>query len=396
MSNVPLTSSRRLMSLMTTLFFIWGFMTILNDLLVPHLKALFELNYAEAMLIQFCFFFTYFVMSPVMAHLLTRVGYRLGMVIGLLIIAVGALLFLPASSLKVYPLFLFALFVLASGIVLLQVSANPSVTSLGDTRTAASRLTLAQALNSLGTTVAPLIVGGLIIAGSIAFPYMVIAGVMVLMALIFYFTRFNAIERPVNHVEVANHVGVNLWKKPEITLGVFAIFMYVGAEVSAGSLLVNYLHLEDVGNLPLLVAGKYLAIYWGGAMVGRFIGAVAMMKVDPRKAITFNALVATALILLTTFTHGSFAMWSLLLLGLCNSIMFPTIFSLTVESVAEDHAKKIVSGYLCSAIVGGAIIPMLQGFLADQIGLHYSFGMLAICYLFIALYSSKFAKIRGA
>ncbi len=391
MNTTRFTSHRLLMSLMTSLFFIWGFITLLNDLLIPNLKALFNLNYTEAMLIQFCFFFTYFIMSPIMAWILARTGYRLGIVLGLLIIAAGCLLFLPASSLRLYPLFLFALFVLASGIVLLQVSANPAVSLLGSDATGASRLTFAQAINALGYTIAPMIVGGLIVSNSIRGPYTIMAIILALVAVCFLFTSFQSIEKPRVETFAKAHT-LKLWKQPTILLGILAIFLYVGAEVSAGSLIVNYLHLPSIGNLTLTAAAGYLSFYWGGSMVGRFLGTAIMLKISPRKAVAFNAFVAIILVLITILGHGYLAMWCLLALGLCNSVMFPTIFALVVAALPDNRSQKIVSGYLCSAIVGGAILPMIQGWLADQIGLQASFALLLVPYLFIGWYSVRALK----
>lgn len=395
MTQHRFTRDPKLLALMVSLFFIWGFITLLNDLLIPHLKALFQLSYSQAMLVQFCFFFTYVLMSIPMAHVLDRFNYKRSIILGLCIIAIGALIFLPAAALSLYPVFLLGLFVLATGVVLLQVAANPCVTLLGDRDTAASRLTFAQGINSLAYTIAPLLVGGLIIAGYFRLPYVLIAIVMVCVAVFISFFNFSSLdpEKSVGHLRsVGKETQRKMWQYPALMYGAVAIFLYVGAEVSAGSVLVNYLNLPSIANLSLSQASGYLAYYWGGAMVGRLVGTYFLMKVMTRKAIAFNSTIAMMLILVAVIASGHLAMWCVLVLGLCNSILFPSIFSLAIESVDDDHVKKQGSGLLCSAIVGGAIIPVIQGMLADQFGLQNSFVLLFFCYLYIAIYGFKLAR----
>ena len=389
------TQDPKLLILMLSLFFIWGFITLLNDLLIPHLKALFHLSYAQAMLIQFCFFFTYVVMSIPMASVLNGIGYKKSIMLGLCIIAVGALIFLPAAAFSLYAIFLLGLFVLATGVVLLQVAANPCVTLLGERDTAASRLTFAQGINSLAYTIAPVLVGGLIVGGYFKLPYVLIAIVMVCVAVFISFFDFSRLDpmKSLNSVKPMTHGSQrSIWEYPELLYGALAIFLYVGAEVSAGSVLVNYLNLPTIANLSLSQASECLAYYWGGAMVGRLLGTYFLMKVMARKAIAFNASLAMILILIAVLASGHLAMWCILVLGLCNSILFPSIFSLSIESVDDDSVKKKGSGLLCSAIVGGAIIPVAQGFLADHIGLQHSFILLFFCYLYIAVYGFKLAR----
>lgn len=395
------TNNPTLLTVMLSLFFIWGFITLLNDLLIPHLKALFQLTYAEAMLVQFCFFFTYVVMSVPMAKVLANINYKKSIMLGLFIIAIGALIFLPAAAFSIYAIFLFGLFVLATGVVLLQVAANPCVTLLGDRETGSSRLTFAQGINSLAYTVAPLLLGSLIIAGYFRLPYILIAIVMICVAIFIGFFNFSSLDpkksstqKNMSHTSRAVSEK-KVWEYPALMYGAVAIFLYVGAEVSAGSVLVNYLNLPSIANLSLAQASGYLAYYWGGAMIGRLVGAYVLMKIMARKAIVFNSTVAMILILLSVIASGHLSMWCVLVLGLCNSILFPAIFSLSIEAIDDDSVQKRGSGLLCSAIVGGAIVPVIQGFLADYIGLQNSFLLLFFCYLYIMVYGWKLTKEGG-
>jgi FHS family L-fucose permease-like MFS transporter len=404
--------------MVTTLFFMWGFLTCLNDILVPHLKSIFDLNYAEVMLIQFCFFSAYFVFSIPAGKIIERIGYQKMMVGGLFTMGLGALLFIPAASVPSFPLFLGALVILAAGITALQVSANPYVAVLGPARTASSRLNLTQAFNSLGTTVAPY-VGGLLILGaglaprtadeiqamtpqalhayrlqeaaSVKLPYFVIA--LALIALGVVIARFS-----LPHIPEAEggHAVANdtVWRHPNLILGTAAIFCYVGAEVSVGSFLVNYMNLPEVGNLRAEVAAKYLSFYWGGAMCGRFIGSAVLQKVPTRVALGFNAIVAACLVCLSMLTFGHLAMWTLLVVGFFNSIMFPSIFTLGIEGLGPLTGEA--SGLLIMAIVGGAIVPELQGLLADRVGLHHAFVLPVLCYLYILFFAIKGQPRRQA
>lgn len=407
--NIDDASHRGSLSILTTLFFIWGFITCLNDILIPHLKAVFTLSYTQAMLIQFCFFAAYFVMSVPSGYLVEKLGYKNGIVVGLLIAGLGCLLFYPAAGLRVYGLFLTAFFVLASGITLLQVAANPYVTVLGPAETASSRLTLTQAFNSLGTTLAPYF-GSLLIlstavrtsdeisrlsiaeltlyqtaeAAAVQQPYLFLAALLLLMAAV-----FAGLKLPKITVEssVSAQVTGSAWQYPHLVLGALAIFLYVGGEVAIGSFMVNFLGEAQVAGLPEAEAGKYVSLYWGGAMLGRFVGAAVMQKLRPASVLMFNALAAVGLVLIAIFASGSLAMWSLLAVGLCNSIMFPTIFSLVLGGLGEHTGQG--SGILCAAIVGGAIVPLLQGMLADQIGLQHALLVPVMCYLFIAYFGHR-------
>ncbi|MEQ1620918.1 MAG: L-fucose:H+ symporter permease [Methylococcales bacterium] len=398
------------LSVLTSLFFMWGFITSLNDILVPHLKAVFTLSYTQAMLIQFCFFTAYFVMSVPAGYLVEKINYKGGIIVGLLIAGSGCLLFYPSAGLHSYPLFLTAFFVLASGITLLQVSANPYVTVLGDPATASSRLTMTQAFNSLGTTIAPYL-GALFIlstavksaeeikilnvdqlsayqaaeAAAVQNPYLLLASVLFVMAAIFAVLKLPNIKT--DSVDVAEHAeddAASAWHYPHLVLGAIAIFAYVGGEVSIGSFLVSFLGEPAIAGLPEQEAGKYVSFYWGGAMVGRFAGAVVMQKVHPGKVLAFNALLAAGLVLATMLGSGILAMVTILAIGLCNSIMFPTIFSLALQGLGKHAGQG--SGILCAAIVGGAILPLVQGAVADHLGIQHAFFIPLLCYLYISFY----------
>lgn len=376
-----------------SLFFMWGFITCLNDILIPHLKSLFELNYVKTMLIQFCFFGAYFIMSLPSGWVLSKLGYQKGIVLGLIITGFGALLFIPASMLISYPVFLFALFTLASGITLLQVSANPYVAILGTPETASSRLNFTQALNSLGTTIAPALGSYLILsddttltavenASKVQMPYTVIAIVLFLIATVFWLIKLPKIENKKNAISHGS-----AWQYPHLVLGAVAIFVYVGAEVSIGSFLISFITSEGISTLTASQAGHYVSYYWGGLMVGRFIGAGILQKVKPNRVLAFNTVMIMILVLITVFSTGSIAMWSIILVGLFESIMFPSIFTMAIEGLGEHTGQG--SGILCMAIVGGAIIPLIMGAFADAIGVHKSFTVTLICYLYILFYAVK-------
>ncbi|QCZ92155.1 sugar MFS transporter [Salinimonas iocasae] len=391
-SDRPSTSQFALWAL-TSLFFMWGFITAMNDILIPHLKALFALSYTKAMLVQFCFFGAYFLVSIPAGKLVSKVGYQKGIGVGLITAAIGCVMFIPSAFLTQYWMFLASLFVLASGVTVLQVAANPLVTVMGDPDTASSRLTMTQGFNSLGTTVAP-IIGGMLLfsshdametqvqADSVVLPYLALAAVLAIMAAIM--VKISLPTPQHDDVELATSADSSVLKHRHLALGVVGLFTYVGAEVAIGSFLVNYLGLENVMGMSEAQASSYIAYYWGGAMVGRFIGAVIMQKIDPGKLLAFNSLLSCALIIISVISDGSVAMWTILAVGLCNSIMFPTIFSLALKGLGSQAAQG--SGMLCLAIVGGAIVPLVQGALADAFGLQLSFLLPVLCYLYIAFY----------
>jgi FHS family L-fucose permease-like MFS transporter len=380
---------------MTCLFFFWGFITVLNDILIPFLKESFDLNYTQAMLVQFCFFGAYFIVSPFAGRLIDKVGYQQGIVIGLLTTAAGCCLFYPSASLHLYPLFLFGFFVLASGITILQVAANPYVAALGPEKTAASRLNLAQAANSFGTTVGPIVGAALILgvvaadASAVQGPYLMIAGLLVVAAIV-----FRSIKLPVlSHMESEEKAEGSVWEHRHLVLGALAIFLYVGGEVSIGSFLVNYFSESSIGGLTTAEAGEMVAYYWGAAMIGRLIGAVLMNYVADTKYLAINAVIAIVMIVVSMNTSGSLAMWSILAVGFFNSIMFPTIFTLAVKGLGSMTSKG--SGFVCQAIVGGALIPLVQGVAADTMGIQLSFIVPMLCYIYIGWYALNGAERKA-
>jgi len=387
---------------LTTLFFIWGFITCLNDILIPHLKGVFDLTYTEAMMVQFCFFGAYFLVSLPSGFIVKKLGFQKGIVLGLIVAAIGCALFYPAASMHSYPVFLFALFVLASGITLLQVSANPYVSLLGKPETASSRLTMTQAFNALGTTVAPFFGAYLILdhaagamsanqsADSVQLPYLLLTSMLLVLAAIFSWLKLPKMQLNKEDEIIDERIFGSAWQYRHLVLGAVGIFVYVGAEVSIGSFLVSFFNDQSIAGLEEAQAAKYIAYYWGGAMVGRFIGAAVMQKMPAGKVLCFNACASMLLILVAISTSGPLAMWSILLVGLFNSIMFPTIFTLAINSLGQHTSQG--SGILCLAIVGGAIVPMVQALLADSIGVQNSFVLPVICYLFIAYYGIKGSK----
>lgn len=392
------------LTILATVFFMWGFISVLNDILAPHLKAVFELNYAKTMIIQFVFFGAYFVVSLPAAKLLECVGYKRAIGAGLLTTALGALLFVPAATMASYEVFLAALFVLATGITLLQVAANPYVAILGSPQTASSRLNLVQAFNSLGTTVAPAF-GGLVIlsrttsgsaAGGLVLnqaqrmqdalavraPYLGIAVVLALLAVAIFLWRLPVISTmPPTAAEKQDH----LWRHPRLIFGLGAIFFYVGAEIAVGTFLINYISSPGVGGMSHAAASFYVTLFWGGAMTGRFIGSGLMRKVSPALMLGCVALGAAFLLTTSISASGQLALWAIVLVGLMNSIMFPTIFTLSIEGLGALTAEG--AALLIMAIVGGAIVPVAQGFVADRFGLRVGFILPALCYLYVLLFA---------
>ena len=400
-SNVENKDYTFALTSLTSLFFMWGFITCLNDILIPHLKGIFDLSYSQAMLVQFCFFGAYFIVSIPAGKIVKKLGFQKGIVLGLIVAALGCFAFYPAAAMHSYPVFLMALFILASGITVLQVSANPYVSILGDSKTASSRLNMTQAFNSLGTTVAPFFGAYLILdqvtdsmsvaqqAESVQMPYVLLAGLLLLLAAIFSYIKLPVVEHK-EALEEKIIVNGSAWQYRHLVLGAIGIFVYVGAEVSIGSFLVSFLNDPNIASLEESQAAKYIAYYWGGAMVGRFIGAAVMQKLAAGKVLAFSAALAIVLIVITIFASGQLAMWAILLVGLFNSIMFPTIFSLAINGLGQHTSQG--SGILCLAIVGGAILPLIQGVLADSIGLQNSFFLPIICYIFITYYGLSGSK----
>lgn len=482
------------LAVVTTLFFMWGFLTCLNDILIPHLQSIFDLNYFKSMLIQFAFFGSYFIFSIPSAKLIDWIGYQRSMVVGLLTMGLGAFLFVPAAMAPSYPLFLGALIVLAAGITCLQVAANPYVTVLGKPETASSRLNLTQAFNSLGTFLAPFF-GGLLIlsaapkamdeiralapealqvyrlheAATVKSPYVGLGIVLVLLAIAIGSFKLPKIEHAQH--KVGEKVNDSIWRHPNLVYGAIAIFVYVGAEVSIGSFLVKYFHEPGIGALTEKVAASFVAFYWGGAMLGRFIGSnflggakakymwmvsalsvglillsypignlipagyqpgvpnptwLAWLVYEGRPLFVLVAVAAASIAVIATMrggktaantglllgicaistsvlvtismlSTGHMAMWSIILVGFFNSIMFPSIFTLGVAELGPLTGDG--SGIMIMAIVGGAIIPLAQGWIADKIGIHHAFFLPVICYLYIlffALSGSKPNSLRHA
>ena len=401
----------------SVIFFMWGALTSLNDILIPHLKALFTLDYKQAMLVQFVFFGAYFLMALPAGKLVERLGFKRGMVAGLAVAGIGALLFWPAAQWQSYPLFLFAFFVLATGITVLQVAANPYVALLGPARTGSSRLTLAQTLNSFGTAVAPWVGGLLILSGvmlgadqvaalpavqqaayraqqahSVQMPYLVLAAVLFLLAVFVALFHLPPLAEAGAQADGRKHTLGDALRVPHVAYGVAAIFCYVGAEVAIGSFLINYIAQPDIGGITEQQASRYVSFYWTGAMIGRFFGTFLLAWLNPRRLLAVFAAIAGLLVLTSMLSQGHVAMYSIVAVGLFNSIMFPTIFALGIERLGPLTDKA--SSLLIMAIVGGAVIPWLQGVLADHLGVHHAFVLPVLCYAFILFYGLRGSKIR--
>ena len=404
------------LAVLATVFFMWGFATVLNDILVPHLKAVFSLNYGQSLLIQFVFYLGYLLMSLPAAKLLERIGYKPAIILGLAGMAASALLFVPAAMLGSYGVFLLALFLLASAITLLQVAANPYVAVIGPATSASSRLNLVQAFNSAGTTVAPIFGGMLILARStsgtsgagdvaltsaqraadaraVELPYVLIAGVLLALAVLVWRVRMPdlaAENRRAAHAERKQH---SLWRHPNLVFGVPAIFIYLIAEIGIGSTLVNFISLPQIGAMSHADAAGYVSIFWGGAMVGRFVGAFVLRWVSAERVLAAVSIGALVLALTAVTTQGSLAMWSLIAVGLCHSVMFPTIFTLGIKGLGPLTEEG--SGLLIMAIAGGAL-SALQGVIADHVGLQLSYLLPAACYVYVLFYAVWGSRVREA
>ena len=407
-------SYRSAFAMVTTLFFMWGFLTSLNDILIPHFKHIFDQNYAQAMLVQFAFFCAYAAFGVPSGKVVEWIGYQRTMVAGLFTMCLGALIFIPAASVPSFPLFLTALIVLAAGITALQVAANPYVSILGPPQTASSRLNLTQAFNSLGTVIGPLIGGYLILRGysnvenpeslspealhafrlqeasTVKLPYLAIAVALVILGLAIALYKFPRIDTTKDYRPIGEKKD-SMWRHRHVVLGAVAIFVYVGAEVSIGSFLINYFNQPNIGGLTLQAAARLVPVYWFGAMIGRFIGSAVLQKVRTGTLLSFNAIIACALVVISMLSFGHVAVWSILLVGLFNSIMFPSIFTLGIAEMGPLTGEA--SGLLVTAIVGGALIPLAQGLIADHIGIHHAFILPILCYLYIAYYGVRGSRI---
>ena len=409
----PTSSNTAAMAVLTTLFFMWGFLTALNDILVPHLKSIFNLTYAEVMLIQFSFFSGYFIFALPSGKIVERIGYKKTMVVGLVVMAIGAFSFIAAAAIPSFPVFLAALIILAAGITALQVAANPYVTVLGPEKTASSRLNLTQAFNSLGTTIAPYLGSLLILSGtpetrdkirqmtaaalhayrvqqasSVKLPYLALGLALLVLGIVIAKFKLPVITGAEKRDSSPKE---SIWSHRNLVLGAIGIFVYVGAEVSIGSFLVNYLSQPNIGNIAERIAARYVSFYWGGAMIGRFIGSALLQKIRTGKLLGIAAIVACLLVITTMLTFGHVAMWTIISIGLFNSIMFPSIFTLGLEGLGPLTGEG--SGILVMAIVGGAILPELQGIIADRIGIHHAFFLPAFSYLYIAYFA--FRSLQG-
>jgi FHS family L-fucose permease-like MFS transporter len=414
-----LKTDTRAMSVATALFFMVGFLTCLNDIIIPHLKSIFALNYAEVLTVQFAFFTSYFVFSYPSGAIVDKYGYKKTMVVGLLIMAIGAAGFIPAANFALFPVFLCALIVLAAGMTVVQVAVNPYVTVIGPPKTASSRLNLAQAFNSVGTFIAPFFGAVLILrnavpvitakgllsmseierqayraaqASTVRVPYIGIALMLLFLAVALALIKLKPQTgmtdltqdfRPGAFAEALSKPD-SIWHHPWLIAAAVGIFTYVGAEVTIGSLLVNYMGLPQIGALPQDVAAKFLMVYWGGAMIGRFIGSAVLQRVRTGPILGGAAIGAFILVVISLLTHGHLAMYALLFVGIFNSIMFPSIFTLGVQDLGPLTSKG--SSLLIAAILGGALIPLGTGALADHIGLHPSFIVPAICYVYISIF----------
>jgi FHS family L-fucose permease-like MFS transporter len=401
-SSAPRT--RALVALVVTLFFLWGFATVLVDTLVPKLKASFSLSYSQVMLTQFSFFIAYLIVSLPAGALVARIGYIHGAIVGLVLMATGCALFAPAASYGVYGGFLLALFVMAAGITILQVAANPLIAILGSRETSPSRLTLAQAFNSFGTFLGPFVGAAFILAANepppagatqtvidayryaeaqaVQTPFLGIAAVLIVLAASFWFSRRVAAAFPDKPERL--QAALAPLKKPRLALGALSIFLYVGAEVSIGSLLINYLMQANTLGVDAATGGRLISLYWGGAMVGRFVGSAVMRRVAAGTVLAACACGAALLAGISGVSVGMVAAVAVLAIGLCNSVMFPTIFALAIENLGDETPQG--SGILCLAIVGGAVVPVITGLTADAFGLATSLFVPAICYLWIAAY----------
>lgn len=402
--------------LLATLFFIWGFITVINNTLLPHLRSVFDLNYAQTTAIESVWFVGYFVASIPSAKLIERVGYRRSLVIGLAVMALGALGMVPAARIPSYGVTLVALFVIACGIALLQVAANPYVAVVGPPETASSRLNLVQAFNSLGTTLAPLFGGYLILGRSTAgtsqagvltaaerladaravqLPYVIVAIVLVVLAVVIGRYRLPDMGAETRRVSAQERRGHSLWRHRNLVLGVPAIFIYLIAEIGVANLFINFVSQPDIADLTHEQASHYLFLLWGGMMVGRFAGSYLMRRARAEWVLAAFAIAAFLTMLVTSFAHGPMAMWALIAVGLFHSIMFPTIFTLGIQGLGPLTEEG--SGLLIMAIAGGALV-IVQGWLADVFGLQRSFLLTALCevyVLFYALWGSRPIALGG-
>ncbi|MEH3102429.1 MAG: sugar MFS transporter [Sphingomonas phyllosphaerae] len=405
----------RALTLLASLFFMWGFITVINNTLLPHLRSVFDLNYTQTTLIESVWFIAYFFASIPAAKLIERIGYQKSLVVGLLIMAAGALGMVLAASLPSYGVTLVMLFVIASGITLLQVAANPYVAVIGPAETASSRLNLVQALNSAGTMLAPLFGAYLILgrskggtaatgtvlteaerladAQSVVLPYVLVAIVLVVLAVVIARFPLPAMGSSTSRVAKEDRKNHSLWKHRNLVFGIPAIFIYLIAEIGVANLFVNFVSQPQIANVTAEQAGRYLTLLWGGMMVGRFAGSAIMQRIPAETVLAAFSIGAFVVMLITVFTTGPVAMWALISVGLFHSIMFPTIFTLGIKGLGPLTEEG--SGLLIMAIAGGALV-VVQGKLADAYGLQPSFLLTAACELYILFYALWGAKATNA
>jgi FHS family L-fucose permease-like MFS transporter len=426
------------LAILTTLFFMWGSLTSLNDVLIPYVQHVFKIKIAASMLIQTAFFSAYFIFSVPASKIIDWIGYKKAIVVGLFTMVVACLAFYPAAKIPSFPFLLTALIILATGITVLQVAANPYVAILGKPQTASSRLNLTQAFNSLGTAVFPWIGARLILgttataanlnasteANAVVKLYVhFFATALALLAIGIWLSKLPTISAAQHHL--GEHVNDSVWKHPNLVFGAIGIFVYVGGEVAIGSSIANYLALDNIGgfissaSIPdaairyraaLAVAARYISLYWLGAMIGRFIGSALLQKIKPGKLLALAAIMAGLLVTISVTTSGHTAMWSILAVGLFNSIMFPCIFTMGIAELGPLTGDG--SGILNMAIVGGAIIPWIVGKAADLInrsyyptmsqgetswgqGIHYALIVAVFCYLYILFFAVSGSKTRS-
>ena len=403
------------LALLASLFFMWGFITVINNTLLPHLRSVFDLNYTQTTLIESVWFIAYFVASMPSAFLIERVGYRRAIIIGLLVMAVGSLAMVPAARIPSFEVTLAALFVIACGIALLQVAANPYVAVIGPQETSESRLTLVQAFNSMGTFFAPYFGGYLILSRTVSgttmegtaisleqrmadaqatqLPYVLVAVVLVIIALIISRAKLPELGSETRRANAEERKHLSLWNHRNLVWGVPAIFIYLIAEIGVANLFINFVSQPSIGNMTHANAANYLILLWGGMMVGRFAGAWLMRTIPANKVLAAFALAAFVVMLAASALHGPIAMWALILVGLCHSIMFPTIFALGIKDLGPLTEEG--SGLLITAIAGGALV-VIQGWLADRYGLQQSFYLTAACELYVLWYAIWGCKTKAA
>lgn len=401
------TAQRSALTLLASLFFMWGFITVINNTLLPHLRSVFDLTYTQTTWIESVWFIAYFVASIPSAKLIERIGYKYSLVIGLLIMAVGALLMIPAARIPSYGVVLTALFIIAAGITLLQVAANPYVAVIGPPQSASSRLNLVQAFNSMGTTLAPLFGGYLILsrsasgnveggaaaltleqrmadAQSVQLPYFIVAAVLVVLAIVIARYKLPDLDATTRRHDAAERKNHSLWRHRNLVLGIPAIFIYLIAEIGVSNLFINFVSAPEIGNLTHTQASRYLFLLWGGMMVGRFVGSQLMRQFPAERVLAWASVGAFVVMSLTVVASGPLAMWSLISVGLFHSIMFPTIFTLGIRGLGALTEEG--SGLLIMAIAGGALV-VVQGQLADAFGLQLSFVLTAVCELYVLFYA---------